>query len=162
MARPPLEQLSINHTMKKLLFVALLGFLMSCSKSPYDSLSGQFPVIDQFPHEFKFSENDLPAPIETELIEGTIRPIGKVEIDGDRVMLVSNNFVEGEAPWGDLTGHIFKNGEKGKDITLASDFSQSYIWSSLDADLKLSVYTSVMDDTGEEREEVTTLDLKAE
>ena len=148
--------------MRKFLLAALLGMMMACSNSPYAGLSGQFPMIDQFPHEFRFSEKNLPDLIETDLIKGRVRPVGKIKIDDQTEMLISNNYQEGEAPWGDVIGYILRNGQMEKEITLASDFSESYIWSTLDQDLTLKVYSSSLNENGEEETSESTLDLKTQ
>ena len=148
--------------MRKILLATLLGMMMACSNSPYAGLSGQFPVIDQFPHEFRFSEKNLPDLIETDLIEGRVRPMGKIKIDDQTEMLISNNYHGDTPPWGDIIGYIFRDDQQVKEITLASDFSESYIWSTLDQDLTLKVYSSSLNEAGEEETSESTLDLKTQ
>ncbi len=148
--------------MRKYLIILTIGlFVMSCSKSPYEKLADQFPKIESFPHEFIFSVKDTPEPIKTDLLEGRIRPVGKVAISDQTEMLIGNDWDGEEPEWGDLTGYLFRDGKLTSELVLARDFSLASAYSKLKEDMTLRVYSSVLDpDSGEEKTEESVMNLK--
>lgn len=126
---------------------------MACSKSPYQQLEGQFPEIEVLPRDFKFDVEGVAAPLETTLIEGTVRPIGKIRLENEAVMLIVNDWNGEEPQWGDLTGYIFKDEKLIEQVLLARDFSQSYRYSILSKEMDLRAFNANLNpDTGEEEE----------
>ena len=160
--RPRLQGAFRSFPATNLLFLLLAVLLFArCSTPDFPALAKQFPPIEDLNREFHFTIHDLPDPIETSLISGTVRPIGKITISDNAVLLLVSDYVPSDKPSGELAGHLFVNGKKKKTIPVASEFENSYRYSTLNSDLVLtSEYEIVNPDTGEENTTQETYDLK--
>lgn len=134
----------------------------ACAQPDFPALAKQFPVIEDLDREFHFVTKDLPEPIETELLSGTVRPVGKITISDNAVLLLVNDYVPAAVPSGELAGHLYVNGKKKITIPVASEYENSYRFAVLNSDLVLTTeYEIVNPDTGEEETTEETYDLKA-
>ena len=119
--------------------ITLLGAVMilhSCSPSQYDRLSAHFPEMDSLPVTFHYHMTGLPDPINTTLIKGVVRPIGKLSSTNCEFLIVNNNGTQGFI-WGQLTGYLFNHGILMKEVLLARKSPHEYVHSTLDRKLKL-------------------------
>ena len=119
--------------------ITLLGAVMilhSCSPSQYDRLSAHFPEVDSLPVTFRYQMIELPDPIDTPLIEGVVRPIGKLSSANCEFLIVNDNGTHGKL-WGQVTGYLFIHGILMEEVVLARKSPHEYRHSTLDRKLKL-------------------------
>ena len=137
--RPRRQSALRSRPATNLLFALLaLVLLASCSAPDFPALAQQFPPIEDLNREFHFTIHDLPEPIETSLISGTVRPVGKITISDNAVLLLVSDYVPSDEPSGELAGHLFVNGKKKTTIPVASEYTYSYRYSTLTSDLVLT------------------------
>ncbi|MCB9234469.1 MAG: hypothetical protein H6581_22635 [Bacteroidia bacterium] len=98
--------------MKKILIILLITILaFSCQKNSFVEFESHFPQLTGYPLDFIYEAENLPDSISTPFIHGIVRPIGRVDLPEGHIMLVSNNYIGQEAPFGELNGYIFKEGK---------------------------------------------------
>ena len=138
----------------KFMLLALVFLMIGCGNS-----DSEIPLIAP-PGEFRYSSDQLPPATKHPAFDSPVRILGEVTIDGAVKMLVTTSKLAPESPWGEVLGHLIRDGKVLETILLSYEFSDGQSYSVLDEQLELeTVEISMDEETGDEQEQRTRIRL---